>query len=76
MQKDLGATLKRIAERGATGFDEGGLVRDVEEALKARGHALKAQELSGDAHSIYVDSETGVRMGGADPRRGGRAVGY
>jgi len=57
-------------------FEKGGLVRDVEEALKARGHALKAQELIGDAHSIYVDPETGVRMGGADPRRGGRAIGY
>ena len=57
-------------------YEEHGLVRDVEEALRAKGHALAPRTSIGDAHSIYVDPETEIRLGAADPRMDGKAVGY
>jgi gamma-glutamyltranspeptidase/glutathione hydrolase len=36
-------------------FEKGGLVRDVEEALRRRGHELEPRERMGDAHIIYID---------------------
>jgi gamma-glutamyltranspeptidase/glutathione hydrolase len=57
-------------------YEPNAVVRDVEDALKRRGHVLKERSAIGDAHVIVVDLETGMRMGGADPRRGGHAVGY
>jgi gamma-glutamyltranspeptidase/glutathione hydrolase len=51
------------------------LVADVENALKDKGHELMARGLIGDAQAIYVDPEDGRRYGGADPRRGGAAIG-
>ena len=49
---------------------------DVAEALERRGHELRERSLIGDAHAILVDPETGILLGGADPRRGGVARGY
>ena len=57
---------------------------DTRAALEARGHVfrpLPGMERTepgeiGDAHGILIDPQTGMRMGGADPRRGGAAVGY
>ena len=57
-------------------YEEHGLVRDVEEALRAKGHTLAPRTSIGDAHSIYVDPETEIRLGAADPRMDGKAVGY
>lgn len=57
-------------------YEKGALVVDVVEALKAKGHELNERGTIGDAQAIYVDPQNGVRMGGADPRRGGAAVGY
>jgi len=58
------------------GHEKGALVQDVIEALEARGHTLTERSLIGDAHAILVDKEKGVLLGGADPRRGGIAIGY
>ncbi len=55
--------------------EERGLVKDVAKALEQKGHSLETRPSIGDAQAIYVDPETGRRYGGADPRRGGVAVG-
>jgi gamma-glutamyltranspeptidase / glutathione hydrolase len=57
---------------------------DTRASIEARGH--KFRELPGmdrnepgeigDAQGIVIDPKTGMRMGGADPRRGGAAVGF
>ena len=57
-------------------YEEHGLVRDVEVALRSKGHRLAPRTSIGDAHSIYVDPETEIRLGAADPRMDGKAVGY
>lgn len=33
-------------------------------------------ELAGHAHGIVVDPESGLRVGGSDPRSDGAAIGY
>ena len=44
--------------------------------LRQRGHNLSdGPRRQGDAHSIFIDEETGVRTGVADPRINGLAVG-
>lgn len=54
--------------------------RDVIEALGRRGHTVQAvgewSEMMGHAQAILVDPETGARLGGADPRADGVALGY
>jgi len=52
-----------VAERGA-------VVRDVQRALERRGHKITIRSSIGDAHSILIDPETGVRLGAPDPRVG------
>jgi gamma-glutamyltranspeptidase / glutathione hydrolase len=42
--------------------------------LKAMGHTI-TESRQGDAHSIWIDPKTGVRVGAADKRRDGKAVG-
>ena len=57
---------------------------DTREALEARGHAFRPLPGMdkyepgdiGDAQAVLIDPETGMRMGGSDPRRGGAAVGW
>ena len=48
--------------------------------LARRGHAINRwepwNELAGHAHGITIDPESGVRVGGADPRSDGAAIGY
>lgn len=64
-----------------------GLAPDVLQKLRAMGHKIAEPPravtsmfdqpgLIGDAHAVMIEDETGVRLGAADPRRGGRAVGY
>jgi gamma-glutamyltranspeptidase/glutathione hydrolase len=57
---------------------------DTRAALEARGHKfrplpgmdrLEPGDL-GDAQGILIDPQTGLRMGGSDPRRGGASAGY
>ncbi len=57
-------------------FEDDGLCQDVQDALEAKGHVLQARRSLGDAHTILVDPQTGARLGAADPRRGGQAVGH
>jgi len=49
-------------------------------ALEKRGHVLNRWpdwcELAGHAHGITLDSESGLRVGGSDPRSDGAAIGY
>jgi gamma-glutamyltranspeptidase/glutathione hydrolase len=48
--------------------------------LARRGHAINRweawNELAGHAHGITIDPATGARVGGADPRSDGAAIGY
>ncbi|HQR40885.1 MAG TPA: gamma-glutamyltransferase, partial [Blastocatellia bacterium] len=58
--------------------------RDVQDALRARGHTLFDQATSadsvrpglGDAQAVMIDPATGMRLGASDARRPGLAVGY
>jgi len=58
-----------------------GLSPETRAALSARGHVFAPPEAPfppyiGDAHGIAIDPTSGVRLGAADPRLGGAAVGY
>jgi gamma-glutamyltranspeptidase len=48
--------------------------------LERKGHAVNRWpdwcELAGHAHGITLDPRSGMRMGGADPRSDGAAIGY
>ena len=48
--------------------------------LARRGHEINRweawNELAGHAHGITIDPESGARVGGADPRSDGAAIGY
>jgi gamma-glutamyltranspeptidase / glutathione hydrolase len=49
---------------------------DVRKGLEARGHHFSAAaEDIGDVHTVMVDPATGMKLGAADPRRGGFALG-
>lgn len=43
--------------------------------LRQMGHEVRSRSSQGSAHSILVDPETGIYIGVADRRRGGRAEG-
>jgi len=53
---------------------------DTIDELARRGHTLNRwgnwNELAGHAHGITIDPESGMRMGGSDPRSDGAAIGY
>lgn len=70
--------VKLIA--GHHALAEGRIPTSVTDALNARGHTIeRAADLTwlvGGMHGVYRDPETGVLMGGADPRRDGYAVGW
>jgi gamma-glutamyltranspeptidase/glutathione hydrolase len=60
-----------------------GFSSDTLTILRSEGYHLKllvsplwGNQFLGDAQAILIDPKTGVRMGAADPRRNGRAVGY
>jgi gamma-glutamyltranspeptidase / glutathione hydrolase len=56
--------------------EPGGVPPAVADSLRAMGHrVVERDELSGDAQAILVDP-TGTRLGQADPRRGGVAMGF
>jgi gamma-glutamyltranspeptidase / glutathione hydrolase len=48
----------------------------VEQGLNAMGHATKRRGHIGLVNAIGIDSQTGERLGAADPRDEGSAVGY
>lgn len=55
---------------------EPGFSPDTLELLRSRGHQIEFRNAIGDCHAIAVDSRTGEWLGAADPRLGGKAVGY
>jgi gamma-glutamyltranspeptidase/glutathione hydrolase len=57
-------------------FERLGMIRDVREALSAKGHTVAEMARIGSANSTLVDPTTQTRMGAGDPRREGQAVGY
>jgi gamma-glutamyltranspeptidase/glutathione hydrolase len=48
----------------------------IEQGLNAMGHATKRRGHIGLVNAIGIDSQTGQRLGAADPRDEGSAVGY
>lgn len=57
-------------------FEPDGLGPGVLEELRRRGHELRVRDgWSGNVQSVQV-REDGVRVGAADPRRGGQALGH
>jgi len=61
-------------------YVEGGIAEDVQKKLKEMGHPIRAYAgidlFFGGVQMIMVDQATGRYYGSADPRRGGRAIGY
>jgi len=55
---------------------EEGLPETVERALEARGFTTKRRGHIGLVNAIGIDPQTGERLGAADPRDHGAAVGY
>ena len=59
---------------------EGRFSEDTMRELEARGHTLNRWqrwiELAGHCHSITISPTSSMRIGGADPRSDGAAVGY
>lgn len=56
---------------------EGGYSEKTLQGLRLLGHnALHATAPLGTAQAVWIDKDTGVRRGGADPRRDGVALGY
>lgn len=53
---------------------------EVRAALVEKGHELEVKEAFdlyfGGAQGVIIDPESGMRHGGADPRRDGQAIGY
>ena len=58
-------------------FEAFGLIEDVRKSLELRGHhfAKEPDSTGSDVHVIMVDPATGMKLGAADPRRGGFALG-
>src|SRR6266850_1041088 len=57
-------------------FMERAFPDSLESALNAKGHATRRRAHIGLVNAIGIDSQTGERLGAADPRDEGSAVGY
>jgi gamma-glutamyltranspeptidase / glutathione hydrolase len=57
-------------------FMEADFPESTEKALEARGFAVKRREHIGLVNAIGIDAKSGERLGAADPRDKGAAVGY
>ena len=57
-------------------FMEEDFPESVQKALEARGFAIKLRGHIGLVNAIGIDAKTGERLGAADPRDKGAAVGY
>ncbi len=56
---------------------ESGIDRDARAGLMARGHrVLESRGVFGGFQGIQIDRDTGVLMGGSDPRKDGLAIGF
>ena len=59
-----------------TRYENRGPLSAAAAQLKAMGHTMKTEPSQGDAHSIWVDPQTGAILGAADRRISGKAAGY
>lgn len=67
----------RVRHGGGELLVESGLDAGVRDTLAARGHRLRDGRGSmGGFQGIMIDAESGVLMGGSDPRKDGLAIGY
>ena len=67
----------RVRHGGGELFVESGTSADVRDALAARGHRLSdGRGMMGGFQGILIDPDSGVLMGGSDPRKDGLAIGY
>jgi gamma-glutamyltranspeptidase / glutathione hydrolase len=57
-------------------YEPFGLAPDVINRLKSIGHKFGNQRYMGDAEGVMIEDQTGVRLGGSDPRLDGKSVGY
>ena len=56
---------------------ESGIGEDVRAALAARGHrVIESPGVFGGFQGILIDQDSGVLMGGSDPRKDGLAIGF
>jgi len=46
------------------------------DALRAKGYEIRPIGFSGAVNGIIIDPATGFRLGGADPRENGYALGW
>lgn len=58
-------------------YESFGLIPDVRKSLEQRGHhfAKEPDSIGSDVHVVMIDPATGMKLGAADPRRGGFALG-
>ena len=57
-------------------MEEWGFSADTVRKLEEAGYKLEDRDRMGACEAIEIDPETGWRFGAADPRAGGKAVGY
>jgi len=59
-------------------WEPNGTNPDTRAALEKMGHTFREKPIEhiSDANAVMIDPKTGLRQGGADPRRSGVAVGY
>lgn len=57
-------------------IERNGISPDTIKLLEARGHKIKEQGYWSDGECIAIDPKSGERLGAADGRNGGKAVGY
>jgi gamma-glutamyltranspeptidase / glutathione hydrolase len=57
-------------------LEKTGFAQDVRDGLRACGYTLAIRGSIGDCQAIMVEPQTGVRLGAADPREDGLALGY
>jgi gamma-glutamyltranspeptidase/glutathione hydrolase len=58
-------------------YEAFGLIPDIRKSLEQRGHhfAKEPDSIGSDVHVVMIDPVTGMKLGAADPRRGGFALG-
>ena len=77
IQEAIAAPRFNHIEGSKVGFEPGIPEATVQE-LKRRGHQVVSgnPESFGGAHAIMIHPESGVFVGGSDPRKGGGAIGF